>query len=150
MEMVVLQMAFMGLQANEVHSCSYQFCPGLFLKPALNCAVCHADVHGWELLAGNTKADLCLLARTLGIKVSMRVPGQGPCDQQKDTIICKLIEKKYVDAHTSAADTTPQINTENATIHYNFCLINIIFLDVMMAVSDQCGNLTTRNELDIA
>jgi hypothetical protein len=103
-----------------------------------------------ELLAGNTKADLCLLAITLGIKVSMRVPGQGSRDLPKDTIICKIIEKKYVDAHTSAANTTPTIDAENVTIHDNFRLINVMFLDEIMEASNQCGNLATRNELDTA
>jgi hypothetical protein len=80
----------------------------------------------------------------------MRVPGQGSRDLPKDTIICKIIEKKYVDAHTSAADTTPTIDAENVTMHDNFRLINVMFLDEIMEASNQCGNLATRNELDTA
>jgi hypothetical protein len=101
-----------------------------------------------ELLAGQTKADLCILARTLGIKVSMRIPGQGSRDLPKDSIICKKIEKKYVDSHTSGESTAPQVDLETVTIHDNFRLINVMFLDDIVVASDQCGNLATRAELD--
>jgi hypothetical protein len=90
-----------------------------------------------ELLAGQTKADLCILARSKEIKLPLRIQGQGSHDLLKDAIICKIIEKKYVDA--SVSHSAPQIDTENVIVHDNFCLIEI---------SDQCGSLATRSELD--
>ena len=86
--------------------------------------------------------------RTLKIKVSIRIPGQGSCDLLKDSINCKIIEKKYVDSHTSGESTAPQVDSENATIYDNVRLINIMILDDIMVASDQCGNLATRTELD--
>jgi hypothetical protein len=99
-----------------------------------------------ELLSGQTKSDLCLLAKNKGIKVSIQIQGQGSRDLSKDAIICKIIEKRYVDASISAA--APQIDAENVTIHDNVRLVHVMFLDETIEMSNQCGSLTTRSELD--
>jgi hypothetical protein len=98
------------------------------------------------VLSSQTKANLRQLARQLGLKISVRIPGQGSQDLPKDAIICKIIEKCYV--NDSIANTAPQLDTENVTIHDNFRLINVMFLDEVIEMSDQCGNLATRSELD--
>jgi hypothetical protein len=57
-----------------------------------------------------------------------------------------VIEKRYVD--TSISDSAPKIDTENVTIHDNLHLINIMFLDKIIEMPDECGSLATRSELD--
>jgi hypothetical protein len=52
-----------------------------------------------EIKSSQTKADLRLLARQIGLKVSIQIPGQGSRDLSKNAIICKIIEKRYVDIH---------------------------------------------------
>jgi hypothetical protein len=76
----------------------------------------------------------------------VRIPGQGSRDLPKDARICKIIEKRYV--NDSIANTAPQLDAENVTIHDNFRLINVMFLDEVIEMSDQCGSLATRSELD--
>ncbi len=64
----------------------------------------------------------------------------------KYAIICKIIEKKYVDQ--PILDATPQIDSENFTIHDNFCLVNIMFTDETIEISNESGSLATRAKLD--
>jgi hypothetical protein len=52
----------------------------------------------WEALLEKTKLDW-----NQGLKVSVRIQGQGYCDLSKDAIICKIFEKKYVDQTISSA-----------------------------------------------
>jgi hypothetical protein len=52
-----------------------------------------------EIKSSQTKADLRLLARQIGLKVSIQIPGQGSRDLSKNAIICKIMEKRYVDIH---------------------------------------------------
>ena len=146
------------LLQGKAFTCSYMCCPGYNFKPALQCVVCHAEVHPpcvslviegqqaepgnsycstqciryfgddninhdqiqqeREVLSSQTKANLRQLARQLGLKISVRIPGQGSRDLPKDAIICKIIEKRYV--NDSIANTAPQLDTENVTIHDNF------------------------------
>jgi hypothetical protein len=61
-------------------------------------------------------------------------------------VICKIIEKKYVDQTIISA--SPQIYAANVTIHDNFHLLNVIFMDETIEMSDQCGSVSTRAELD--
>jgi hypothetical protein len=78
------------------------------------------------VLSSQIKANFCQLARQIGLNISVQVPGQGSRDLSKDAIICKIIEKRYVDA--SISDSAPQIDTETVTIDNLFCLINVSFL----------------------
>jgi hypothetical protein len=80
-----------------------------------------------------TKSDLCLLARNQGLKVSVRIQGQGSRDLSKDAIICKIMKKTYVDQTIAIA--IPQINAANVTIHDNFRLINVMFMDETIEMS---------------
>ena len=65
----------------------------------------------------------------------------------KDAIICKIIEKKYVDQ--SIASATPQIDVANVTIHDNFHLINMMFTDETIDMSDECGSIIQAKLLPI-
>jgi hypothetical protein len=64
----------------------------------------------------------------------------------KDAIICKIIEKKYVDQ--SNASATPQIDVANVTIHDNFHLINMMFMDETIDMSDVWQHYTSQVAAD--
>jgi hypothetical protein len=51
----------------------------------------------------------------------------------KDAIICKIIKKTHVDQTIAIA--IPQINAANVTIHDNFRLINVMFMDETIEMS---------------
>ena len=95
-----------------------------------------------------TNADLHLLACNQGLKVSGQIQGQGSCDLSKDAIICKINEKKYIDQ--SIPNTTSQIDAEKFTIYENCCLLNFMFMDETIELSDECSSLATKGELDMS
>lgn len=108
-----------------------------------------------ETLMASNKNDLRKLARSLGVKISYRLPGQGSKDLSKEGIIARVMEKTFitemingVDSAAAAASGVTPPPTSIVTIHDNFRLVNVMFSEDVMNISTQCGNAATRNELD--
>jgi hypothetical protein len=106
-------------------------------------------------LLENNKLQLRSLARSLGMKISYRPPGQASKDLSKEGIVQQILEKQLMNdlatagVDESTAATLPATEVPSVvTIHDNFCLVNVMFCTEITEISNWCRSAATRNELD--